>query len=92
MGGALRLSDNAAVSPDLKEAEQLRRRVVVKWPEDRISAADAAQRGCFEETDKNRRLLALLQRHGWVGRVEGGANVLGARRREAWRINRGRAP
>jgi hypothetical protein len=89
LGEALRLSDAAAISQETNEAEQLRRWLVEKWPEDYISAADAAQRGCFKETDKNRRLLGFLQRYGWVHPVEGVAEVLGKHRREAWRINRG---
>jgi hypothetical protein len=89
LGEALRLVDIAAVSQETKEAEQLRRWLVEKWPEDFISASVAASRGCFKETEKNRRILGFLQRHGWVHPVEGGAMILGKHRREAWRINRG---
>jgi hypothetical protein len=86
---ALRLSEVAAVSQETKEAERLRRWLVEVWPEDCISASDAAQRGCFKETEKNRRLLGFLQRFGWVQPVEGGAMVLGKHQCEAWWINRG---
>jgi hypothetical protein len=89
LGEALRLSDIAAVSVETAEAERLRRWLVGAWSEDFISATDAAQRGPFKETEKNRRLLAFLARFGWVHPVEGGAEVHGKRRREAWRINRG---
>jgi len=89
LGEALRLSDAAAISQETNEAEQLRRWLVEKWPEDCISASVAASRGCFKETEKNRRILAFLQRHGWVHLAEGGAMILGKHRREAWRINRG---
>jgi hypothetical protein len=89
LGEALRLSDAAAISQETKEAEQLRRWLVEKWPEDFISASVAASRGCFKETEKNRRILGFLQRHGWVHPAEGGAMILGKHRREAWRINRG---
>jgi hypothetical protein len=87
---ARRLADAATVSAEIAEAERLRTWLFEKWGEPFISAADVAQRGPFQETDRARRLLGVLDRHGWVHRVEGGAPVRGKRRREAWRLH-GRA-
>ena len=86
---AARLSDAATISAETAEAEKLRRWLLESWAEPFISASDAAQRGPFKETDRARKALATLERHGWVELVEGGAEVLGKRRREAWRIRRG---
>lgn len=85
---AARLSDAATVSAETAEAEKLRRWLLENWGEPFISASDAAQRGPFKETDRARKALATLQRHGWAEPVVGGAEVLGKRRREAWRIVR----
>jgi hypothetical protein len=86
---AARLSDAATVSAETADAERLRVWITEAWPEPCISASDAAQRGPFKETDRVRKALMTLQRHGWVVPVAGGAEVLGKRRREAWRVVKG---
>lgn len=36
-----------------------------------------------------RRLVAILEGHGWLVRMPEGALIAGQRRREAWRVVRG---
>lgn len=88
LGEAARLADAATISAETAEAERLRRWLLDSWGETFISAQDAAQRGPFRETDRARKALAILERHGWIVPVEGGAEILGKRRREAWRVVR----
>ncbi|GGK51738.1 YfjI family protein [Salinarimonas ramus] len=87
---ARRLADRATISRETEDAERLRRWLVEKWPEQFISASDAAQSGPFPETERARRALAVLERHDWVKRAPGKVIIRGKVRREAWRIWRGR--
>ena len=43
----------------------------------------------LRETPKARAILGLLERHGWLVRLDAGAVVRGSARTEAWRIVRG---
>lgn len=88
LGEAVRLADAAVISVETAEAQRLLRWLLESWAEPFISAGDVAQRGPFKETERARKALSLLQRHSWLVPVEGGAEVLGKRRREAWRIVR----
>jgi len=86
---AVRLIDVAAISKVTAEAERMRRWILECWGEKFISAVDAAQRGPFKETARARAAFATLEKYRWLIPCEGGAEVLGKNRREAWRINRG---
>jgi len=88
LGEALRLSDAASISVETEEAELLRKWLQNSWNEPFISATDAAQNGPrrLRETSKIRKLLRILESHGWLTLVEDGAEVSGKHRREAWRI------
>jgi hypothetical protein len=86
IGEARRLSDAAMVSSETAEAERMRRWLLDSWTEAHISPTDAAQRGPFKETKRARQALAVLEAYGWLVRTDGGARILGNRRREAWRI------
>lgn len=88
LGEAARLAGAATISAETAEAERLRRWLLDSWAEPFISATDAAQRGPFKETSRARKALAILERHRWIVLVKGGAEVLGKRRREAWRVIR----
>jgi hypothetical protein len=35
-----------------------------------------------------RRILTILEEHGWLSRLDGGADLDGTHRREAWRVSR----
>ncbi|MEI4261443.1 hypothetical protein [Roseovarius sp. D0-M9] len=52
---------------------------------------DVVQMGpnALRETPKARAALGILEKHGWLARLDEGAIVRGAARAEAWRIVRG---
>lgn len=58
------------------------------WSEMHISLPDIYQRGLNAIGDKATasRMVAILEDHGWLKRVEGGAVIGGQRRRDAWLI------
>lgn len=86
---ARRLANGATISAETAETERLRRWLLENWAEPNISASDAAQRGPFKETSRAKKALKTLESFGWVIPIEGGGEVLGKHRREAWRIVRG---
>jgi hypothetical protein len=90
---AARLTDAATISKDTADAEKLRRWILESWGEQLISTPDVVQRGPnqFRETAHVRKLLAILQRHGWLVLLDKSAEILNKRRREAWSIVRGAA-
>ena len=87
---ARRLADEAVISEQTREAEKLKKWLCETWEEEFISATDAAQYGpnSLRETEKVKKVLATLEKHGWVMPQAGGATVRGKKRREAWRIVR----
>jgi hypothetical protein len=87
---ALRLFDASRVSADLLLAQRLLNWLYA-WPEEAISLPDIYQRGLNAIGDQAtaRRLVAILEDHGHLVRIPGGAIVAGQRRREAWIIVRG---
>jgi len=87
---AQRLSDAAEISSETQDAEVLRKWLLSNWSEAFISATDAAQHGPsrLRETAKLKKLLRVLEQHGWLEPAEGGAEIRGKQRREAWRVVR----
>ena len=94
IGEAARLCDTAQVSAQTIEAERLRRWIVENWAEPFVSVTDALQMGpgSLRESGKVRALFGILAAHGWLIAVEGGAEIRGRHRREAWRIVRRAGP
>jgi Protein of unknown function (DUF3987) len=88
---ALRLFGASQVNPDLRLAQGLLSWLLNRWNEPAISLPDIYQRSLNAIGDQAtaRRLVALLEDHGWLVRVPEGALVAGQQRREAWRIVRG---
>lgn len=84
---AARLADAAIVPPEVADAERMRRWLLTSWTEPCISAGIAAQRGPFKVTDRARKALRHLEKHGWIIE-DNGAEVSGKARKEAWRIVR----
>ena len=84
---ALRLFDTSSARPEILCAEQL-----LTWlqnrPEDLISLPDVYQRGpnAFREAKTAREAIHLLEDHGWLEPVEGGAVINGTPRRDVWRL------
>ncbi len=58
------------------------------WGEDLVSLPDIYQCGPNSIPDQKtaRRIVSVLEDHGWLFPVEGGAVVKGQRRQEVWRI------
>jgi putative DNA primase/helicase len=82
---ALRLCDAAGADPDLVLAE-----TTLAWVQqyDVVHLAQIYQYGPNSVRDAKtaRRMLAILEEHGWVTRIEGGQEIDGAHRREVWRV------
>ena len=86
---AVRLAREATVSAETAEAERMRRWLVGKWSEPFISVTDALQRGPFKDRAKVRRAFARLIEHRWLVPMQEAVEIVGKRRREAWRVMRG---
>lgn len=86
----LRLHEGAQVGGDLRRAQRLLAWLDTSWNEPAISLPDIYQLGPNEIRDQAaaKRLVGILEDHGWLLRIEGGATVGGKRRRDAWQIRR----
>jgi hypothetical protein len=87
---ALRLFGASRINPELLLAQKLLA-WVQSWPERAISLPDIYQRSLNAIRDKAtaKRIVTILEDHGWLRRLQDGAIVTGKRRREAWEIVRG---
>ncbi|GGC58165.1 hypothetical protein GCM10011504_40530 [Siccirubricoccus deserti] len=85
----LRLQGTAGISPDLRLAQRL----LAWWQARRDPALHLAavyQRGlnALGDAATARRIVGILEDHGWAVRLPSGAEVEGAPRREAWTLAR----
>lgn len=89
---ALRLSNAALVSKEIDAAETMRRWLLERWKDDDIVPSDALQNGpnALRESPKVQATFDLLEKHGWLIRLEKGAMVRGVSRKLAYRIVRPR--
>jgi Protein of unknown function (DUF3987) len=87
---ALRLYDTRQMSAELLLAQRLLAWLLVVWAEPAVSLPDIYQRSLNAIRDQAtaRKLVTILEDHGWLVRLAGGTVVAGQRRREAWRIVR----
>jgi hypothetical protein len=88
---ALRLVGLSKVKGELRLAQRLLDWLVNKWKEPMVSLPDIYQRGLNAIGDQTtaRKLVEILQEHGWLTKKEGGGTVAGVRRRDVWIIVRG---
>jgi hypothetical protein len=88
---ASRLAIAATVSAEIERAETLRKWLYENWPESEITVRDVVNRGpnSLRESPRARAALVLLEKHGWLLRLEPGTVLRGAARKEAWHIVRG---
>ena len=88
---ALRLDGSSRVSAELRTAQRALDWLLGQWGEAAISLPDLYQRGpgTIREGATARKVVAILEDHGWLVHIPEGAVVSGVRRREAWRIVRG---
>jgi len=87
---ALRLHETGTTDPDLLLAQRLCGWLNSTWEEDLISLPDIYQKGPRPIRDKAtaKRVVGILEDHGWLHSLRGPADVAGSRRREVWQIVR----
>jgi hypothetical protein len=83
---ALRRFDGSALALSLQRAQLLLGWLTSTWEEDKVSLPDIYQRGPNSIRDKATAEAAVdvLEDHGWLTRIRGGAKVAGTQRRDAW--------
>ncbi|MEV8468814.1 YfjI family protein [Fluviibacterium sp. DFM31] len=88
---ASRLSSAATVSAEIDKADALRKWLLDSWQHAEVMVRDVVQMGpnALRETPRARAALGILEKHGWLVRLEAGVVVRGAARAEAWRIVKG---
>ncbi|WP_298465501.1 YfjI family protein [uncultured Erythrobacter sp.] len=85
----LRLNATGSIDPALKQAKSL-----LDWLQTRgadlVPIATIYQRGPngIRSAGKARASMAILERHGWVAKIEGGAEIGGKYYKEVWRVIR----
>ena len=89
LGEALRLRGAAAVGWKLKLAQRVLDWLLERWPEPAVYPA-AIYNDCTISVVRDHRIareiLHILEHHGWLNRIEGGAQINGRQRKEAWLI------
>lgn len=87
---ASRLASAATVSAEIDKAEALRKWLLESWPHPEVMTRDVVRLGPnpLRESPRARAALGILEKHGWLVRLDAGAVVRGAARAEAWRIVR----
>jgi len=85
---ALRLFDASQLDPNLALAIRLLHHLQHSWPLDVISLPDIYQRclNAIRDKSKASKIVAILEDHGWLLKIEGGATINDVRRKEAWKI------
>lgn len=88
---ASRLASAATVSAEIDKAEALRKWLLESWEHPEIMVRDVVRLGpnALRESPKARAALGILEKHGWLVRLDAGTVIRGAARTEAWRIVRG---
>lgn len=84
---ALRLFDARHISVNLRLAQKILHWLLETWTEPLIPP-DIYQLGpnAVREKALASKVVGILEDHGWLVQVPGGAEVLGHRRRDVWRI------
>ena len=87
---ALRLDGGSRISTELRTAQRVLDWLLREWGEPVISLPDLYQRGpgVIRDAAAARKVVGILEDHGWLVRIAEGAVVAGLRRRDAWRIVR----
>lgn len=87
---ALRLFGGSRVDLNLLLAQRLLDWLQTRWPENAISLPDIYQRSLNAVGDAAmaKKLVKILEEHGWLVRLPGKTLVGGQRRRDVWQIMR----
>lgn len=85
---AARLADAAQISAEIDQAEKLRRWLLEGFAETEVLVRDVVRLGpnSLRESPKARAALHILEKHGWLVRLDAGTVVRGSARTESWRI------
>lgn len=89
LGELVRLRDVAAIPQHLNDAERLRLWMQSKWQGPVIYPTPIYKNGPLRSLRTKAAAVAalgVLEDHGWVWRIDGGAEIDGAWRQEAWGI------
>lgn len=84
----LRLHDASSTRPEIDRAERLLWWLLDGWTEHVVGLPEVYRLGpnAIRDSRAAREAMAVLEEHGWVSRLEGGAAVGETFRREAWLI------
>lgn len=86
---ALRLRGAAAINPKLRLAQRVLDWLLTRWSEPAVYPA-AIYNDCttiaVRDQKTAREILALLEEHGWLTRLDGNVLIKGRQRKEAWLI------
>ena len=76
------------MSVEISNAEALRKWLIEIWQKPEIMVRDVLQRGPnpLRESPKAQAALGILEKHGWLVRLEAGTVVRGSVRAKSWRI------
>jgi hypothetical protein len=85
---AVRLADAAQISADALIADKVRLWLMHNWSEPLASLPDIYQHGpnVVREKAKAEKVVRMLEGHGHLHRIAGGATIRGTKRRDVWRI------
>jgi uncharacterized protein DUF3987 len=88
---ALRLHGGSLIPDELRTAQQVLDWLLLRWTETAISLRDLYQRGptVIRHAKTARKVVTILEEHGWLVQLPKGAEITGSYRREAWRVLRG---
>ena len=88
---ASRLASAATVSVEIDRADTLRKWLLDSWTHSDVMVRDIVRLGpnALRESPKARAALGILEKHGWLVRLEAGTVVRNAARAEAWSIVKG---
>ena len=86
--GAMQITGPGVWGPPRDRAEALRRWLLEIWQEKQVLVRDVVRLGPspLRESPKARAALGILEKHGWLVKLEAGTVVRGAARAEAWSI------
>lgn len=88
---ALRLFDEGVADPNILLAERALDWMHNSWDEENISLPDIYQRcsNAITTKSKAKNVVAILEEHNWLEKIDGGSVVKGQKRREVWKIIKG---
>jgi hypothetical protein len=84
----LRTAVEVKIDVNLMRAQVLLDWLHDRWDEPAVCLTDIYQFGPYSIRDNAtaKRLVGILEAHGWLAKIKGGTVIKGKRRREAWRI------